>query len=204
MLTTIAMSTPFLFGEDDAPAKRRILEQALRLFSTKGLCETGIRDIARATGYTNPALYKHFAGKDELALRLFIACYGELHRRLEAAVAGTEGFEPRCRAFVTAFLDTTTEHPQAVAYANEQLHRFWPQVPPAMKRRTIVTLARRLAREAPCTVDAGRRTSEEMRIAAATGVLTQVARLVFLGGIKGPPTRYVDDATLLLQRIFCS
>ena len=30
-----------------------------------------IRDIARESGYTNPALYKHFASKEELALHLF-------------------------------------------------------------------------------------------------------------------------------------
>jgi AcrR family transcriptional regulator len=56
-------------AHDDAPAKKKILTEALRLFVRDGLCETSIRDIARATGYTNPALFKHFASKERLAVR---------------------------------------------------------------------------------------------------------------------------------------
>ena len=62
---------PFYVRESDPAAKREILRAALKLFSERGLAATTIRDIANESGYTNPALYKHFAGKDELALYLF-------------------------------------------------------------------------------------------------------------------------------------
>ena len=70
--------TPFYVSEDDAPAKRRILVAALALFVRDGLCETSVRDIAKASGFTNPALFKHFRSKDDLARYLFERCYLEL------------------------------------------------------------------------------------------------------------------------------
>ena len=65
-------------AEGDAPAKRRILVTALELFVRDGLCETSVRDIAKASGFTNPALFKHFKSKDDLARYLFERCYLEL------------------------------------------------------------------------------------------------------------------------------
>ena len=52
---------PFYLTEDDAPAKREILRAALKLFSERGLAATSVRDIAEESGFTNPALYRHFA-----------------------------------------------------------------------------------------------------------------------------------------------
>ena len=73
-----ARSRPFYVSEDDAPAKRKILTTALTLFVRDGLCETSVRDIAKASGFTNPALFKHFKSKDDLARYLFERCYLEL------------------------------------------------------------------------------------------------------------------------------
>ena len=59
---------PFYIRENDPPAKQQILRAAMKLFSERGLAATTIRDIAKESGYTNPALYKHFDGKDAVAL----------------------------------------------------------------------------------------------------------------------------------------
>src|SRR5438034_7729582 len=67
---------PFYISENDPPAKREILRAAMKLFSERGLAATSIRDIAQESGFTNPALYKHFVGKEELALHLFETCHG--------------------------------------------------------------------------------------------------------------------------------
>src|SRR5215218_1887366 len=95
---------PFYVTDEDPPAKREILRAALKLFSERGLAATSIRDIADESGYTNPALYKHFAGKDELALHLFEQCHTRVWTRCSAALSSGEGFEEHMEAYVAAWL----------------------------------------------------------------------------------------------------
>ncbi len=81
-------ATAFLLAEADPPSKREILRCALSLFVRDGLSETSIRAIARATHYTNPALYKFFPSKEALALHLFERCYAHLFEVRRRGPAG--------------------------------------------------------------------------------------------------------------------
>ena len=89
----MATTLPFYIREDDPPAKRAILRAAMKLFSARGLVATSIRDIAEESGYTNPALYKHFGGKEELALHLFEASHARVWSRCAAALAAETTFD---------------------------------------------------------------------------------------------------------------
>ncbi len=91
----MASILPFYIREDDPPAKRQILRAAMKLFSEHGLAGTSIRDIAQESGYTNPALYKHFAGKEELALHLFETCHRRLWARCNAAIVSSKSFDDK-------------------------------------------------------------------------------------------------------------
>ena len=87
--------------------KFRIKRAALQLFVDKGVDGCGMRDIAKASGITEGAIYRHFSGKEDLVWRLFADNFerfaGELDRlqtdetstaaKIEAMV---EGF---CRFF---------------------------------------------------------------------------------------------------------
>lgn len=48
------------------PTRQRILEAAEQLMRTIGLARTTTKEIARAAGCSEAALYKHFAGKEDL------------------------------------------------------------------------------------------------------------------------------------------
>jgi AcrR family transcriptional regulator len=50
--------------------KERIEKEALRLFSQKGYDATGMRDIAKAVGIGQGAIYNHFKSKQEILERL--------------------------------------------------------------------------------------------------------------------------------------
>lgn len=50
--------------------KERILEIALALFAQSGYCGTSMSDIAKQLGITKAALYKHYAGKQEILERI--------------------------------------------------------------------------------------------------------------------------------------
>jgi AcrR family transcriptional regulator len=51
-----------------AKRKRLIIDSAREVFATQGYARVGTADLARAAGISEPALYRHFAGKKELFL----------------------------------------------------------------------------------------------------------------------------------------
>lgn len=192
---------PFLVGHGDAPGKRRILHAALALFARQGLEGTSIREIGLAAGTTNPALYKHFAGKEALALHLFIVCYRELWGRLQAAIAAEDGFWRQLDAFVEAFIAYHDAAPEAVLFISENIQRFWPQVPPAMARRSVTILARELiARgEREGAVPPG--TAQPVRVLGVVGQLFQLGRMIALDLMPGPGHRWSDDLKRQLRQM---
>jgi AcrR family transcriptional regulator len=51
--------------------RKQILDASLRLFSDKGFARTSVRDIAKAAGITDAAIYYHFPSKRDLFKALF-------------------------------------------------------------------------------------------------------------------------------------
>ena len=133
-----ARPAPCYLAPDDAPAKKRILTEALRLFVQDGLCETSIRDIAAASGYTNPALFKHFASKERLAIHLFEHCYLNLFQAIERAISGQRGFTGQQRAVIACYLDMLDADRDALLYVQDNLRHFWPMMPASIKQSSIV------------------------------------------------------------------
>lgn len=48
------------------PRRQQILDTAAELFAERGFHGVSVHDIGAACGITGPALYKHFAGKDDI------------------------------------------------------------------------------------------------------------------------------------------
>lgn len=99
--------------------KERILETALELFAQSGYLGTSMSDIAARLGITKAALYKHYAGKQEILDRI-VQRMNELDAARAAAYempgAAAEGFAQdylntpldRIRAYSTAQFDHWT------------------------------------------------------------------------------------------------
>jgi len=51
-----------------AKRRRQIIESAREVFAAQGYARVGTADLAKAAGISEPALYRHFAGKKELFL----------------------------------------------------------------------------------------------------------------------------------------
>jgi TetR/AcrR family transcriptional regulator, repressor of fatR-cypB operon len=139
-----ATCQPFYVSSDDAPAKTKIVIAALDLFVRDGLCETSVRDIAAASGFTNPALFKHFASKDALANYLFEVCYLELFHQVKNAIASGETFVMKQRAVIQAYMAALNRERNAVLYVQENLRHFWPRMPERMRKYSILGEVRRL------------------------------------------------------------
>src|SRR5580765_1123721 len=140
----MAPTLPFYIREDDPPAKRQILRAAMKLFSERGLTATSIRDIAKKSGYTNPALYKHFASKEELALYLFETCHRRLWSTCHAAIDGATSFDAKLEGYVGTVLELVDEHPEAMAFLSDSARTLWPKAGSRVRRQTMISLARSL------------------------------------------------------------
>ena len=80
-------------AEDDASTgarRRQIMQEAARLFGTRGFEATTIRDIASATGILGGSIYYHFASKEDI----FVAVHGAgMEKITQAVLDAIEGVE---------------------------------------------------------------------------------------------------------------
>ena len=65
-------------ASDPVARDRQILDAAAALFYEKGFHGVGVDEIGKQVGISGPALYRHFAGKDEILATLFNEAMDEL------------------------------------------------------------------------------------------------------------------------------
>lgn len=191
---------PFYIRDDDPPAKRHILRAAMKLFSEHGLDGTSIRDIAKESGYTNPALYKHFASKEKLAVHLFETCHQRLWSRCSAAIAAATTFDAKLDGYIGQMLELVDEHPEAMAFLSDSARVLWPKAGAAVRRHTMIGLARDLMSQAPRS----RRTrgiNADVAAASMQGTLAELARMLQVGVIPGPAMRWKADLVALFRQV---
>lgn len=196
----MALATPFYVREDDPPAKRAILRAAMKLFSARGLVATSIRDIAKESGYTNPALYKHFASKEELALHLFETCHARVWTSCSAALAAERTFDRKLEAYVARWLELVDEHPDVIGFLSDSARVLWPKAGGSVRRHTMIGLARSLVRAAS---PSRRRSAGEIDVAAACleGTLAELARMIQVGVVEGPAMRWKRPLVALFRKL---
>ena len=113
--------------------KERILETALTLFARNGYLGTSMSDIAGALGITKAALYKHYAGKQEILDRIV-----ERMREMDyARAAAYEMPETEPDGFAEAYLHTPVG--KIRAYSEAQFDH-WTKEPFAANFRRMLTL----------------------------------------------------------------
>jgi len=192
---------PFFVRETDAPAKREILKAALAAFVRDGVSSTSIRTIAAESGYTNPALFKHFAGKDELALTLFERCFERLSLDVARALRPERPFRAKLRAVLDEFAQLLDEDLNAFLYVHEELRRFWPKVSPEVRRHSIVAMLRALLERGRLEDAVTRDQSLELQLTALIGVVSQFARALYFGELSGRARDAVPELEALCLKM---
>jgi AcrR family transcriptional regulator len=190
---------PFIF-ESDAPGKALILREGLRLFAQKGLSATSIRDIAQATGLSNPALYKHFKTKEDLALVLFERLYRSHLMQLQREVGVENGFQGKFRAFLKNRLHACDGHLNAVVFVTDNLMTMWPHMPKDMTQQTILTQLRDILLIGRSEGHVEANADLSMQLALCVGLLENVARQLAFGGLPHPAFAQLDEVERLMRK----
>ncbi|TQM89490.1 TetR/AcrR family transcriptional regulator [Roseinatronobacter monicus] len=197
--TVMTQDQPFVHATD-APGKALILQEGLRLFARKGLSATSIRDIAQASGLSNPALYKHFATKDQLALVLFERLYRAQLQRVSLTTGQSSTFRLKFRAFLETGLRAVDEHPEATVFVADNLRTLWPHMPDGLKSRTILSILRDIIQLGRSEGDVESCVDENMQLALVVGMLENITRQIFFGSLAHPALAQLHDAEHLLRK----
>jgi AcrR family transcriptional regulator len=120
---------------EDKPDTKRpaIVRAATSLFAERGIDGTSMRDIAEAAGVREAAIYRHFAGKDELCREIFLSWYGWYCEELQRIVDGPRGTEDKLREIVGHEFSAAAEHSEAFVYFCENEARFVRSLPPKIE-----------------------------------------------------------------------
>ena len=118
-----------------------IVRAATSLFAEKGIDGTSMREIADAAGVREAAIYRHFAGKEELAREIFLSWYGWYSGELRRIVSGPGGTVDKLREIVRHEFSAVTDHSEAFVYFCENETRFVRSLPPEIvsARRVFTT-----------------------------------------------------------------
>ena len=117
----------------EADTKERILESALELFAQNGYLGTSMSDIADRLGITKAALYKHYAGKQEILDRIVERMNAMDYERAEEY----EMPETEPDGFAEAYLHVPIESSRAYSAAQFD---HWTKEPFSANFRKMLTL----------------------------------------------------------------
>jgi AcrR family transcriptional regulator len=96
------------------PRRQQILDTAATLFAERGFHGVSVHDIGSACGISGPALYKHFAGKDDILTQSLTAISEQLLAeglaRSDTAVDAAEALD----ALVAWHVDFALRHPALI------------------------------------------------------------------------------------------
>ena len=109
--------------------KEQIEREAQRLFVEQGVAETSIRDISRAAGISQGAMYNHYGSKEELARTMFMRSFAEAASALEVRARGEESIEAKLRAMVHYIYGRFDADPVGIAYVFLARHKYLRDLP---------------------------------------------------------------------------
>jgi AcrR family transcriptional regulator len=75
-------------ARDGAQTRERILEEATKLIAERGYRSTTMKVVAECVGVTEPAVYRHFDGKEQLLLAVFSEAVSRILRPVAQDTSG--------------------------------------------------------------------------------------------------------------------
>ncbi len=107
-------------------ARPKIERAALKLFIHEGVDAATTREIAEKAGVSEGALYRHYKGKDELALSLFMETHNRLGVMMATALTGDGTLEEKVHAAVKAYCELADADFLLFSFHLVSLHRYLP------------------------------------------------------------------------------
>lgn len=105
----------------------QILDTAATLFAERGFHGVSVHDIGSACGISGPAIYKHFAGKDDVLNQALVGISERLLAEGQARVAGSSDPSDALDALIDWHIDFAISDPALITIQV----REWTNLDPA-------------------------------------------------------------------------
>jgi TetR/AcrR family transcriptional repressor of nem operon len=89
--------------EKGRATKQRVIAEAARVFNQRGFAGASLSELMEATGLKKGGIYRHFAGKEELALEAFDHASEVVERLRFEGIDPDSGSVEKLKQFVTNF-----------------------------------------------------------------------------------------------------
>ena len=96
------------------PRRQQILDTAASLFAERGFHGVSVHDIGGACGISGPALYKHFAGKDDILTQSLTAISEELLAEGRARATAAASADAALEELIAWHIDFALGHPALI------------------------------------------------------------------------------------------
>lgn len=161
--------------------KTRIERAAIAVFSKSGINGASIKDIAKAAGVSQGAMYNHYTSKEQLAWDLFSRSWSEIGTELRLRVREGSTLRQKLHAAIRYVFDLYEQDPELVTFVyfsrHDHLRRVRANVPnPYIIFRLIIAEAMKRG-EIP-------RRNPEVMTAMTAGILIQMIDSKALGRIR--------------------
>jgi AcrR family transcriptional regulator len=170
--------------------REKIEMAAIDMFADRGLDGAAMRDIAAASGVTEPAVYRHFASKGDLVATLFTSHCRRLAKELENVRMGAPDLRCGLSAMIEVFCVLFDDRPALFRFLMMAHHGHLK--PPQSEANAIGELLRRMVRDGIATSQLPAQ-NPGLGAALVLGVVVQAAGARLIGTLKGPLSAYAED-----------
>jgi AcrR family transcriptional regulator len=180
-----------MLSHDNTPTRIRSLRAAVEVVRAEGLGELTTRAIARQSGLTQPAIYRHFQNKEQLVREVLGEIRGRFFERLERASGAGESVD-RLMATLEAFRDFAIEEPRLYDALFLQTGDGVPTPPPVERAQKGNIFGFVVERVAACCPEGPLRSSGPVAMSLSLVAHAQGMILLFRQGRFGSRERFTE------------
>ena len=170
-------------------ARPKIERAALKLFVHEGVDAATTREIAEKAGVSEGALYRHYKGKDELALSLFMETHNRLGQMMMEALSGAGTLEEKIHAAVKAYCELADEDFLLFSFHLVSLNRYLPY--DKKREDDPVSITEKII-DGLMKEDLIPKGDPALKAAMALGVVMQAGQNKIYNRLPGPLSQHAD------------
>lgn len=119
---------------------QQILDVSAGLFAERGFHGVSVDDIGTACGISGPALYKHFAGKQDVLEQSLTHISDELLSEAEKRVADADDDTTALEALIGWQVEFALRHPELIIIQEREWAHLRPRAEQHVRRRQLAYL----------------------------------------------------------------